>query len=269
MHINSSTNTIRTFKYGPLEFQEGDLYWPLKLRPPVVCLLHGGFWRMPYGREQFAAVAKDLAARGYATWNIGYRRLGAAGGGWPGTFSDVALAVDYLATLVASGIELDVSRVIVVGHSAGGQLALWVAARNRPAFFGSAARVKPLSVAGLAPIVDLARTWQRGSGNGAVDELIGASPDHYPDRYAAASPIQLLPLGIQQLIIHGTKDDALPVCLSRDYVAAALTSKDNVTYLELPDVGHMEYLDPSSVAHSHLCTWLAQVFNNDPSNDAN
>jgi acetyl esterase/lipase len=259
--VMQTTAAFRTFKYGSFDAQEGDLYLPLVSRPPVVCLLHGGFWRMPYGRGEFNAVAKDIAARGYAVWNIEYRRLGAPGGGWPGTFNDVASAVDHLAALVANGIELDLSRVIVVGHSAGGHLALWVASQEKFAYFSALVRVRPIAAVGLAAAVDLARTSELGAGRGAVavNELIGGGPNEYPDRYAATSPIQLLPLGVEQLIIHGSEDDALPVGLSRDYVLAARASGDKITYVELPGCGHMEYLDPDSKAHAHLCEWLAKI----------
>lgn len=260
--------SFQTFKYGPLESQEGDLHLPHATRPPVVCLLHGGFWRMPYGRDELGAVASDIAARGYAVWNIEYRRLGAPGGGWPGTLNDVASAVDHLATLAADGIELDLGRVVVVGHSAGGHLALWVSARKRHSFFDAPARVRPVAAAGLAAVADLARTWAIGAGSGAVNELIGGGPDQHADRYAAASPIELLPLGARQLVIHGNKDEALPADLSRGYAAAAKAAGDDVAYVELPDAGHMDFLDPCSKAHAALCEWLAHTLTDNPTIDA-
>jgi acetyl esterase/lipase len=115
-----------------------------------VCLLHGGFWRMPYGRDEMDAIARDLAARGFAVWNLEYRRVGAPGGGWPGTLDDVGAGIDHLATLVGEGVNLDLERVAVVGHSAGGQLALWSASRASP-------RVRVAAAAGLAPVADLDR----------------------------------------------------------------------------------------------------------------
>ena len=245
----------RAFKYGQFEAQEGDLYLPDATRPPVVCLLHGGFWRMPYGREELAGIAQDIAAKGYAVWNIEYRRVGAPGGGWPGTFSDAALAVDHLATLVDEGIDLDLSRVIVAGHSAGGQLALCVSGRSKHAHFRPS-RVQPVAAAGLAAVSDLARAHQISAGNGAVHQLLGGGPDQVPDRYAAVSPIELLPLGVPQLIIHGAKDEALPIDLSRHYATTARASGDSVDYVALPDAGHMDFLDPNSEAHATLCKWL-------------
>jgi len=248
---------MRTYSYGSLDSQEGDLYLPNVSRPPVLCLLHGGFWRMPYGRDELTTIAKDLAARGYAVWNVEYRRLGAPGGGWPGTLYDVVSAIDHLATIVTDGIELDLNCVIVAGHSAGGHLALWVAARNKPANISSLVRVRPIAAAGLAAITDLARAFKLNAGKGAVNEFLGGSPSQYPDRYTAASPIELLPLGVRQLIIHGIQDEAVPIDLSRSYAVAAQTSGDCVEFVELPDVGHMDFLDPSSKAHAAFCEWLA------------
>ncbi len=251
---------MRTYSYGSLVNQEGDLYLPHVSRPPVLCLLHGGFWRMPYGRDELTTIAKDLVARGYAVWNIEYRRLGTPGGGCPGTLHDVASAIDHLVKLVTDGIELDLNRVIVIGHSAGGHLALWVSAKSRPVNISSGIRVQPMAVVGLAAITDLARTFELNAGRGAVEEFLGGSPNQYPDRYAASSPIELLPLGVRQLIIHGVKDEALPIDLSRNYVNAAQASGDCVEFVELPDAGHMDFLDPDSKAHLTLCKWLvAQV----------
>lgn len=102
---------MRTIRYGSAPGQEGDLLLPSTSRPPVICLLHGGFWRMPYGRDQMTDVARDLAARGFAVWNLEYRRVGAPGGGWPGTLDDVGAGIAYLARLVADGIDLDLGRV--------------------------------------------------------------------------------------------------------------------------------------------------------------
>ena len=258
MQTGAPLHASRTLKYGPSEAQEGDLYLPAASRPPVVCLIHGGFWRMPYGREELADVAKDIVSRGYAVWNIEYRRLGAPGGGWPGTLNDVASAVDHLAKLADEGLDLDLDQVIVVGHSAGGHLALWVSARNKDTYF-RASRVMPVAAAGLAAISDLARTYEIYAGNGAVDELLGGGPSDVPERYSAASPIELLPLGTKQLIIHGVMDQALPIALSRLYASTALASGDSVDFVELPDAGHMDYLDPNSEAHATLCKWLAHV----------
>jgi acetyl esterase/lipase len=253
-------DVMRTYRYGVAEHQQGDLYLPAGISmPPVICLLHGGFWRMPYGREQFDAIARDLAARGFAVWNTGYRRVGAPGGGWPGTLQDVAVGIDHLATLVAGGIALDLDRVCVVGHSAGGQLALWAAARTRPDPLRGPVRVRPCAAVGLAPVADLVGAHALAVGNDAVGALLGGSPAHVAERYAAASPLALLPLGVPQLIVHGAEDAALPIELARRYVQAAQASGDDVEFVELQRAGHMEYLDPASEAHAVLCRWLMRL----------
>jgi acetyl esterase/lipase len=256
-HRKNQPNAMRIIRYGPSEGQEADLFLPAATRPPIVCLLHGGFWRMPYGRDQFEPVARDLASRGFAVWNLEYRRLGAPSGGWPGTFHDVADGIDHLASLVAEGAEFDLGRVIVVGHSAGGHLALWSAARvRRQSILRMPTRVRPTAAAGLAAIVDLAGAYALNAGNGAVGELLEGSPEEQTARYAAASPIALLPLGVPHLVVHGAADEALPVETARDYARAAMAAGDSVQYSELPRAGHMDYLDPSSEAHDTLCRWL-------------
>lgn len=251
----------RTCNYGASDSQVGDLYLPGPGMAPVVCLLHGGFWRMPYGREDMSAIAADLVSRGFAVWNIEYRRVGAAGGGWPGTMEDVATAIDHLAALAATGAALDLRRIAVVGHSAGGHLALCASARRAETDETfSPRKVFPLAVASLAGVVDLHATFALNSGNNAVGALLEGSPDAHPTRYAQVSPRSLIPLRARQLILHGTEDDALPVALSRAYVNAARQAGDSVDYVELPGMGHMEYLDPASEAHAALCRWLSDVF---------
>ena len=177
----------------------------------------------------------------------------------PGTFEDVALAVDHLASLVDHGVALDLGRVVVAGHSAGGQLALLVAARRGGSGAPSPRRVRPLAVAGLAPMADLKEAAARDFGNGAAREFLGGAPDAVPERYAAASPREWLPLGVPQLVLHGALDEALPVDLSRDYAAAATARGDQVEFVELPEAGHMDFLDPAGAAHAELCRWLARM----------
>lgn len=248
---------IKTLRYGPSDNHEADLHLPDAPRPPVVCLLHGGFWRMPYGRHEFDAVARDLAARGFAVWNIEYQRVGAPGGGWPGTINDVASAIDHLDTLSKEGVPLDLERVVVCGHSAGGHLALWSAATCHPldACRGPS-KVRPAAAIGLAAIADLDGAFARGLGSGAVEALLGGPPNQHPDRYAAASPLRLLPLGVRQLLLHGAADEAVPVELTRRYIEAARQSGDAVEYIEFQQAGHMDYLNPGSETHSALCRWL-------------
>jgi acetyl esterase/lipase len=191
----------------------------------VVVVLHGGFWRARYGAELMDALCDDLAGRGYTAWNVEYRRLG-SGGGWPATFADVEAA-----TRAAGASEMP---VVTLGHSAGGHLALWAAARCGAA----------LAVA-QAGVTDLRDAWSRGLSSNAAGELLGGSPEEVPERYAAASPAHLLPIGVRQLILHGRRDDTVPQEMSRAYVRSARQAGDDVELVE-PDEGHFECLDPSS-----------------------
>lgn len=255
----------RIARYGPRDGQEGTLHLPTVSHPPVVCLLHGGFWRMPYGREQMTEVARDLARRGFAVWNLEYRRLGAAGGGWPGTFDDVVTGIGHLAALAADGIALDLQRVAVVGHSAGGHLALWSVSREAIRRHGRGTAVRIVGVVGQAPVADLERAHALGLGRGAVAELLGGGPVDHPARYEAGSPRAMLPLGVPQLVIHGTRDEAVPIELSRSYCEAAYDAGDRVELIALPGAAHMDFLDPASEAHDVLCQWLAGALGVDQS----
>ncbi len=160
---------------------------------PCVVLLHGGFWRTGWDRTLMTALAADLARRGIAAWNVEYRRVGQDGGGWPGTFEDVAAAVDRLAEVD----EVDAARVATCGHSAGGHLALWLAARHRlpDEAPGAEPRVRPVAAIAQAAVCDLERAWRDDLGGGAVAGLLGSFEDE-PDRYAAASPAALAPVGV-------------------------------------------------------------------------
>ncbi len=250
---------MRTERYGPLDDQAGDLYIPDRPHPPVVCLLHGGFWRIPYGRDQMVAIAEDLAERGYAVWNLEYRRLGAPGFSWPAPFDDVIAGIEYLTQLQAN--TLDLRRLVVIGHSAGGQLALLSATLNRVGrSFIRANKIRIAAVAGQAPITDLVRSYQLGVGGSAIAELLGGEPPDLQPHYQDASPIAHLPLGIPQLILHGTVDDVVPLDLSRAYVQAARAAGDRVDLEALPGAGHMDFIDPSSAAHAALCRWLLRLF---------
>lgn len=210
---------------------------------------------MPYDRGQMTAIASDLASRGLAVWNMEYRRIGGAEAKWPATLNDVVAGIDFLAKLADSGVDLDLGRVAVVGHSAGGHLALW-AAGHSPAGLPHTRIVRMVAAIGLAPIADLADAYTRRVGGEAVAELIGGLPSHYPGRWRAASPMEILPLGVRQVILHGTADDDVPIDLSRRYSRAAAAAGDITELVELSGAGHMDYLDPSSKAYAALCRCL-------------
>jgi acetyl esterase/lipase len=252
--------TYRTIAYGRSPDQVGDLYLPQRARhrrAPVVGLLHGGFWRMPYARDHIAPLAADLADRGFAVWNLEYRRVGTAGGGWPGTLQDVAAGIDHLATLAQDGERIDLARVIVVGHSAGGHLALWCALQDKSRGDGiQPQRVQVSLAVGLAAVADLALAHELGCGNGAVENFLGGSPLQVAARYRSTSPAEMLPIGVKQLLVHGSIDVDVPVVISRRYAAAATAAGDDVNFIELKDAAHMDFIDPSSDAHAAWCNRL-------------
>jgi dipeptidyl aminopeptidase/acylaminoacyl peptidase len=210
---------------------------------------------MPWGADLMHALAGDLHRRGWATSNVEYRRLGAPGGGWPGTLEDVAAGVDALAGM---GPELDLRRLIAVGHSAGGHLALWLAARpGLPAGApGAGPEVAPGAVVALAAVSDLVAAAHLGLGAGATVELLGGAPEEVPERYRQASPRQRLPLGVPQLLVHGELDDRVPVAMSRGHAAAARAAGDAVRLLVAPGAGHPEIIDPESRAWQAAAAWL-------------
>jgi acetyl esterase/lipase len=248
-----------TDRYGPDPAQTADLLVPAGPGPhPVVVLVHGGFWRARYGRDLMTPLAADLEAAGWASWNVEYRRLGQAGGGWPGTFADVAAAVDHLAGL-AGPHALDLARVVTVGHSAGGHLALWLACRpGLPAGApGAGPVVRVAAAVAQAGVVDLVAGCDLSAG--AAVDLLGGRPDEVPDRYALASPCARVPLGVPQLLVHGLDDDTVPVELSRRHAAAARAAGDDVELVELPAVGHMDVIDPAGPAWAAVRARLAAL----------
>jgi acetyl esterase/lipase len=250
-----------TVRYGQHPDQVADLRLPPG-RPagPLVIVVHGGFWRAAFDRTHTGPLAADLAGRGYPVATIGFRRMGQEGGGWPGTFDDVKAAIAAVSDLVTGAVgsdaiaaargrsaaepevkrpELGGTRPILVGHSAGGQLALWYARRAPHAVRG---------VVALAPVADLTMAYDMGLGDNAVDALLGGGPDDVPDRYAEADPARNLPLGVPAVVIHGTDDDRVPVAVGRAYVAAARAAGDDVTLVELRGVEHFAVIDPLSGA---------------------
>ena len=217
---------------------------------PVVILIHGGCWKADFATlRDLAPMAEALKTEGIATWNVEYRRLSQSGSGWPGTYMDVGKSVDYLRS-IATDKKLDLHRAVVVGHSAGGHLAMWVAARPRLSS-GSALYVKdPLPIRG---VIDLAGTAdmeaiiqfeQHGCGGAVVEEMLGGKPVDVPERYAQVSAIKMLPLGLRQVLIWGKNDDVSPISLGEKYTLAAKQAGDPVRLVSIPDVGHFEIASP-------------------------
>jgi len=230
---------VETITYGPDPDHVGDLRIPHGAGPhPVAVLLHGGFWRNTVARDLLDAAAVDLTEHGWATWNVEFARVG-GGGGWRATTTDVATAIRSLADF-AEGHQLDLKRVIAVGHGSGGQLALQAAVgHNEPAIS---------AVVALAPIGDLEAAHRAGIGGDAVNAFVRRTPEQSPERYAAASPIRNLPIGVPLLVVHGDEDDRVPAAISRSFAGRAADEGDTVVYHELEGVEHNDLIDPATLA---------------------
>jgi acetyl esterase/lipase len=239
--------------YGPDPSQYGELHLPAAAgrRPGVVVVLHGGFWRSGYGAELGTPLAADLANSGITAWNVEYRRLG-NGGGWPATFSDVAAAVDALAGPVneRAGGQVDLDRVVTLGHSAGGHLAAWLAGRPKlpPDAPGAAPRVKVSGVVSQAGVLDLVAADAAGLGGRSATALLGGSAEQWPDRYRLASPAALLPLGVPVVCVHGDADHNVPLSQSQGFTRAAVAAGDRAELVTLAGVDHFALIDPESDA---------------------
>lgn len=232
-----------TVAYGEHPDQVADVRMPAGQPRAAVLFLHGGFWRHEYDRAHVGPLAVALASAGLVAITPEYRRTGAPGGGWPGTFDDVGAAVRTVPARVADGLPL-----LLAGHSAGGHLALWAGAQlareGRP----------PRGVVALAPVADLTLAYQLDLDRGAVAALLGGGPVEAAGRYAAADPMSLLPLGVTMVIGHGERDVQVPIELSRRFSAAARAAGDDVTLYEWPGVDHFDVIDPESTSWPAIVT---------------
>jgi acetyl esterase/lipase len=234
--VHRVRHPARRIGYGADPDQWGELRLPAGGPPgpvPVAVLVHGGYWRSVWGADLMDAVAIDLAGRGLAAWNLEYRRPDRHG--WAAATADLAAGLATLATVAAGGAPIDLDRVAVIGHSAGGQLALRAAA--------DAGRV--VLAVSLAGVLDLAEGERRWIGIGAVAAALGGTGAELPEVYRAADPLARLPLGVPQLVVQGRQDDLDLVDMSRRYARAARVAGDQVEYLELPG-GHFSVIDPTS-----------------------
>ncbi|MDJ0382553.1 alpha/beta hydrolase [Streptomyces sp. G-G2] len=268
-----------TAAYGEHPDQVIDFYAPRAEGPgpaPLVVVLHGGAWRAPYDRRHITPFADFLARRGFAVANVEYRRgrslphqaaspqggEGPVAGRWPETFDDVAAAMDALPALVATALPgIDPRRMVVTGHSAGGHLALWAAARHcLPA--DSPWRLPsppPLrGVVALAPIAHFAQAQARGVCGGAASELLGG-PEHFADRLPYADPAALLPTGIATAVVQGRDDVVVPPEVSEAYVDAAAHAGEMVGLTILDGVGHFPLIDPAADACAVVSEEIAQL----------
>jgi acetyl esterase/lipase len=248
----------RTYRYGAHRSQRADLYLPHGAGPhPVMVAIHGGSWQRRYGRVVMRGLVGDLVRRGWAVWNIEYRRVG-EGGGWPATFADVAAAIDHLTTLEE---PLDLDSVSALGHSAGGHLALWAAARQRlpEGAPGGSPAISFKRVISQAGVCDLAGAYRRWHG-GAAAALMGGSPEELPQRYALGDPLAQVPLAMPVLLVHGVIDATVSIELSRRYAGQSRAAGGDVELVELegPAGGHRAHIDPRGEAWAVVTGWLRQ-----------
>lgn len=269
-----------TAAYGEHPEQLVDFYRPHPVRAdgraaPLVALLHGGAWRARYDRAHISPLAAHLAGRGFAVASVEYRRgappQGAqdgpeppVAGRWPDTFDDVAAAVDALPALAVRTLgadTVDPRRFLLSGHSAGGHLALWAAARHvlPPESRWHTGSPPPLrGVVALAPIADLTSAIRLGVCSDAVTELLGGS-GHLAARLPHADPSALLPTGIAVTIVHGTTDNEVPPAVARAYADAAAAAGEEPTAVWLPGRGHFALIDPANPAVSAVADELDQL----------
>ena len=229
--------------YGKDPNQFVDLRLPARSKTPapLVINVHGGYWRARYNLEHAGHLCAALTAKGLATANLEYRRVGNEGGGWPGTFEDIRSAYHFLQQQ-AQARGFDEKKFLVMGHSAGGQLALCLAA-HEPSV---------TSVISLAGVVDLERAYQLHLSNDAVVEFLHGTPADVADHYREADPMRLSIPHARQWLIHGQEDDVVPPAFSRDYVSskqkASGSAKEDAQLLEIAQADHFDVIDPKSAA---------------------
>lgn len=234
--------------YGNDANQFVDLRLPRGKGPHALAIcLHGGYWRAKYDLGYFGHLCAGLTAKGVASANVEYRRVGNAGGGWPGTFADIRAAYQFLMQS-APQYSFDKGRAIVLGHSAGGQLALCLAAHE-----------KELAAAiSLAGVLDLQRAWELHLSNDAVVEFLGGKPAEVADHYREADPMKLA-IRARQFVVHGAGDDVVPPAISRDYVSAKKKNKEDVRLVEVAEAGHFDIVDPRSKAWGEVEKVVAEA----------
>ncbi|PVZ60189.1 alpha/beta hydrolase [Arthrobacter sp. H-02-3] len=256
------------YHYGEDPSQWGELFLPDVAAPKgVVVVIHGGYWRSQYGAELGEPLAKDLATHGMAAWNLEYRRAG-NGGGWPNTFADVLAGIDKLGELADEhGLGLD--RVVALGHSAGGHLAVWAAGRSRLSGLGAPDADRQLArraddggavhltgVVSQSGVLNLAAAERLNLSNGAVSNFLGGSSEKYPKRHKYADPMSAVPLSVPIYAVHGTEDDTVPFSQSETYAGAAKAAGAPVQLLKVPG-DHFALIDPKAPAY-RKCRELVQ-----------
>jgi acetyl esterase/lipase len=252
--------------YGEHPLQFGDLRLPKGEGPhPVAVVVHGGCWLAEYNLDHISSFCDALARDGIATWSLEYRRIGDVGGGWPGTFEDVAAGADHLRKL-AKDYPLDLDRVVAVGHSAGGHLVLWLGARPRLPRSSELFSENPIALHGivsLAGVADLRRAHEEEICGDSVERLIGGGPEEMSGRYRQASPNDLLPLGVTQRLVQGARDRIVPLSSVQPYLQAGRRAGDNIDLVVREEAGHFEPIVPNTAAWFAVRDVLLDLLNRD------
>ena len=249
------------YHYGDDPSQWGELFLPEMPKGAahrgVVVVIHGGYWRSKYGAELGEPLAADLAGHGFAAWNLEYRRAG-NGGGWPQTFSDILAGIDKLREL-AGPHALDLGKVVALGHSAGGHLAVWAAGRDRLGRLGLEAEhreagaspdgVRLAGVVSQSGVLNLAAAEELNLSDGAVANLLGGPSSDFPGRHRYADPMAALPLSIPVYAVHATDDADVPLGMSASYVEAARSGPAPARLVMVPG-DHFALIDPSTEAYA-------------------
>jgi len=238
--------------YGDDPNQFAEVRFPIGKGPfPLLFVVHGGFWQSRYDLSHIGHLCAGLTSKGIITCNIEYRRIGNPGGGWPGTFQDISLATRSILQTMSNDSRFDPAHTAIIGHSAGGHLALWLVGSHR------IRKGSPLhddqrrgigGVISLAGVSDLRLAWRQKLGHGIVTRFMGGAPDEHPDRYNDCSPIELLPTGARQVLVHGAADDTVPVSQSEAFVQRAEKLGERSILVKLDGIGHYELIDPESEA---------------------
>lgn len=238
----SQADERRRWVYGPEASQTVEWVGVSRsTQPLLVVAIHGGFWRAAYGLDHLRPFCAALAAHGFAVASLEYRKLGEPGGGWPGTLEDVRAGCASL-TEAGTAYGLRVREAVLVGHSAGGQLALWATSAahgpGTPRWAG---------VVGLAPVSDLREAWRLGLSRGVVRDFLGGAPEEVPERYREASPVERLPLRVPTVLVHGTEDADVPYALSPAYLQRAQAAGDTARLVTLVGGSHFDVIEADSV----------------------
>lgn len=258
MNNIKKSKVIFDLKYGEDFSQRGNLYIPNGEPKGTICMFHGGFWKMPYDLHQCDQLCESLLLEGFIVWNIEYRRTGDPNSSWTAPFEDAIRSVNYLLKLKNIYKEIDEENVIIMGHSAGGHLALWLGNNNN--ITKEKLKLNPIYIVGLSPITDLEECYNRKLGGNAVELLLQCTPSSNNYRYIQTSPIALLPLRIPTIILHSFKDEYVPVEMTKDFFNINTSHNELLSIIYLSTGIHMDFMDTKSKSVQKLIKVINNIY---------